>query len=284
MKFSYFRISLEPVTKQTLFDSKTPQKIDVLRKIFKEESKYEYTVQGRRIGFVSRRVVGDYVLAKLGRKGHVKLNSPPEKKFTSHDEEHWPVCTMLINTSSDRKKGQSIALEVNTQIFPRPVLQLERFAKKLTDKTISDGYLVVIEPITRKESFWQKVEKTQGSLQDLEFVFDAPNLFNAGDKLSEELKAVRDQFGATRTTVKLGNPEGKLTVPKDNDFVNQGVRHITKGGGQYKLRTKKRLIKSDESVEASVTEEVEVEISSDNEAQFIKACERVFQWLDSLDS
>lgn len=230
-KFQYFTYFLNPAKQKSIFPDKRDKK-EIVRSILSDTIQYES--RGVKLAFVMVKQEGDYIFAKLGKKASLKRNLPPQRKFEEMREESWPHCIVAFNISDDPNTGQRIVFEVKPYIFSSPYGQLKALANELNVKLLPTGYVISINPITVEQKFWDVVKENEDRIEKLSFSFNAPNLFDLKNSLTQELKDLQRDYSMTKATMELENPAGKLKIP-ENDLTKQGVEYISKGGGEYRL-------------------------------------------------
>ncbi len=99
------------------------------------------------------------------------------------------------------------------------------------------GYSLSIHPINKKEDFWTVINKCKGTIEEVVFDFSSPNLFNLKNELEDELKNTTKTFNTDSAAMVLRNKQGALNIPEDNPLIQQSVEYISKGGGDYKIKT-----------------------------------------------
>ncbi len=196
----------------------------------------------------------------------VKVNSPPEKKFSEKKEENWPCCDVIFNLSTDPDSGQRIAFEYKKAVFSNPYEQVKALAEEINKDLIPFGWAIAINPITKEQKFWSIIEENKGKIEKLSLTFNAPNLFKLTNELNDELKEIQKEYNLNKTTVEFENVDGKLKVPEDDNFVKQGVDYITRGGGEYTVTIKgkgrRRSVSSKDNIETKTFDFEDLEISA----------------------
>lgn len=282
MKIQYYRIFIERTKQLSLLDDTTLTKKQLIDEAFNLRTGPHYFNMGsRKYAFVVHKEAGNYIYASLAKYSHVNVEHSPEENFQIEAVESWPNVPIIINTSDDPEIGQSIAIELDKAIFRSPIVQLKKLVEELAHRSIRiKGYEIALHPITEIQDFWDVIKNYKGNIHALTFEFSAPNLFKTNDSLNDELRNAEDTFGMTNASIKLENSEGALNVPEDNKFVEQGLKYITDGGGEYRIQVKnKRTITSSESIRSTVIDETEFEIATKNKDTLIDFCDRLFLWL-----
>jgi hypothetical protein len=276
MKVQFYRFVLNPATQVPLF-KKEKKKKDMALEALGE--KYSFDYRGSQLAYVFHRIEGDYLLGSLGKRATLTRSLPPEKDFQETKEENWPHCRVFVKADGDPEEGQTIAIEFKGYIFPEPLHQLRALADKMNEELLTPeyGYTLSVNPVTTKQDFWQLVEQHKAEIEEVEFTFNAPNLFHLENELEDELKDAQKEFaGMTHASVGFHSEGGALKIPK-NKFVNQSVDYISRGGGEYKLKFhKKGYVSSKKNVKSKNVEEVDVEIESTDKNLFEHIFDKIF--------
>ena len=263
MKFQYFTFFLNPVA--NLFEDKR-DKNEILAEVLTKKEPLPYEHRAVKLAYLFTERYDGYIVGKVGRKSILKRNLPPNQKFEETTEENWPHCEILFNLSKDQNKGQRIAFELKSSVFSSPYEQLKAFSDEINSRIMMSGYAISINPITKEQKFWSIVSENKGKMEKLSLTFNAPNLFNLKNTLTEELKEAQDSYKMTKTIVEFENPDGQLAVPEENDFLKQGVDYITRGGGEYSLKIKgrgRKIISSKDNIETKSFEFDDLEFKTD---------------------
>lgn len=282
MKLVYFRIFVARASQLSLLDDTSLSKPELIEKAFTSTNEPVYFNSGdRKYAYVVNKIAPPYIYASLAKQSQVKIQHSPEEDFETEAIETWPNVPIIINTSADPESGQTVAVELNKAVFEFPHVQIRRLVTELNRLILKNlGYEMAINPITERNDFWDTVKQYDGNINSVEFEFAAPNLFGTNDSLNNELKDARDSFGMTKTSIKLENSEGELHVPESNQFVKEGIKYISDGGGEYKIRlTDRRTVTSDDSIKSKVVEETELEIAASKAETLKDFCDTLFSWL-----
>lgn len=267
MQIQYFTYFLNPLSTPSLFPDKRPKK-EIFREILKQKN-LKYKASGSDLAYVFEKEDGDYIVAKLGKKRSLKRSLPPEEGFEETIDENWPHCLVFFNLDENPNTGQKIAFEYKSNIFKVPFIQLQDLAEEFNVGLFSSNYAVSIHPVTEERKFWDIVKQNQGKIEKVTFSFNAPNLFNLKNNLNDDLKNAQEKFGLTKATVEFENPQGKLTLSEDDEFLQQGVEYVRKGGGDFHLKLKngkRTVVKSEDGVMTKIVEyeDMEARIKFDN--------------------
>lgn len=259
MKFLFFRYFINTAKQGVLFNENKTKR-SLLLTALKDVKLNSFNKGKSDLGFVHEFEKGDYIYCKFGKRSSITHTLPPKDKFKEVKTENWPNCHMFINVSEDPKNGQQIAIEQKKWIFVNPLVQLRALADKINESLTNNGLVLSINPITQEARFWETIKEFGGQIEELKFVYNAPNLFNLENSLNEDLKKVRDTHNATEATMIMKNKEGNLIVPENNPLIKQSVEYVVKGGGEYRIKAKKKIITSKDNVKSkTVTTEIQLE-------------------------
>lgn len=274
MKFLFFRYFINRSNQTVLFPEDKTKK-QLLIEALKDSKLKSFKIGKSDLGFVHEYEREGYVYCKYGKRGSIVQTLSPQEKFKEVKTENWPNCHMFICLSDDPEKGQRIAIEHKAWIFAHPLGQLRSLADKINEILAHNGLILSINPITQETKFWEIIKQYEGQIEELRFNFNAPNLFNLENSLNDDLRKVRDELNATEAAMILKNKEGELKVPRDNQLLKESVEYVGKGGGEYRIKAKKKIITSKDNIKSkSVTTEIELETS--DPAAVIKFAKEIF--------
>lgn len=286
MKLLYYRVFVARTSQLSLplFSEGAPSKSDLIFKAFSSfsQAKPLYFSSGdRQYAYAVHKIAPPYIYANLAKLSQVKVQHSPEEGFKTESMDDWPHIPLIINTSDNPQQGQSIAIELNKAIFQHPQFQIRRLITELNAVVLREyDHEMALHPITEQGDFWAAVKQHEGSIKAIQFEFSAPNLFGTRDKLNDELRDARDDLGMTKTTIKVENSEGDLRVPNTNNFMQQGVKYVADGGGDYKIQlTQRRTLTSGDSVKSKEVEETELTIAASQTDTLKDFCDTLFSWL-----
>ena len=266
----------------SLLDEKSITKQDLIYEAFNVRQPLYFNFMKQRLAYVAQKEAGPYIIGTLAKASHVNIQKPPEEDFAIESLESWPHVPVIINTSSD-SSGQSILIGYVQSIFPSPISQLRALTEAIVEQKLrSMGYDLAINAISDESDFWKYVKENKGEITSLSFDFAAPNFFNTKDKLNDELREAKKQYDITHAQIKLDNEFGALKIPEKNKFIEEGLKYVAGGGGEYKLVLKTKQTISNKDATKSVTlNEKELEIAFQKRSELEAFCDKLFLWLDS---
>jgi len=266
MKIQYFTFFLNPIEQKGLFPS-SKSKIQILKDVLLSDIPIKFECRNNEHAIVKIWQEGNYAIFRLGKKEIVDINLPPEKAFKIQEIQNWPHILLFVNFDGDSNTGQKLAVQYKAELFPHPYVQLDSLTERLNEDLAMEGYLMSTNAITTKVKFWEIVEENENNIKKLVLSFNSPNLFNLDGELNTALKEIQKEYSATKSSIVLENPEGKLSIPH-SELIKQGVQYITNGGGSYRLEFKKThsSIKDKDNIE---TKEV-IDLSLEGSSEVIK--------------
>lgn len=285
-KFTFYKVSVELADNLSLFREEKP-KHQVVRDAFNVDEPIIFSHQGAVLAYVKHKTVGDYIIASLGKQSEAELSGPPSTGFQATVQEEWPHVLVIINTGPHQPVGQTIAVLKDGNVFKAPLNALRSLVDDMTaNNELLDGYELILNSVSTKESFWEIIRSRTGRIQKLTFDLAAPNFLGLNDEISESMKKIKTQYNATKATVAIENPEGSLHVPKQDAFVEQAVNYATKGAGDIKLKVQEEgtINAKRNIVTASIsTIDTKVVIESENPETVKDICDTLFSCLKRLD-
>jgi len=179
---------------------------------------------------------GSLILIKLGKEKEVKIPKHADQ-VGFYDESE--IISPSVNVIWDRI-NQLIAIEHKTTVFSDYEYVFDSISKHFNNLLDPLGYIVVIEPLSKKEEFWNIIRNSVKIFQ-LSFTLHMPNLFGDTNRsISEVLKTVQSSYNAASVTNKLENPDGNLKIDENDDEINSQLDWIKQGGGSWESVTKQR--------------------------------------------
>lgn len=285
-KFTFYKISVELTENLSLFREDKP-KNQVVIDAFTAEEPIIFSHQGAVLAYVQHKTVGDYIIASLGKQSETELSGPPSTGFESVTQEEWPHVLVVINTGSTQPLGQTVAIMKDGNVFKAPLNALRSLVDHIAaTSSLLEGYELIPNSISTKESFWDIIRSKTGRIQRLTFDLAAPNFLGLNDEISESMKGLKNTYNATKATVAIENPEGSLHVPREDPFVQQAVNYATQGAGDIKLKVQSEgtINAKKNIVTASIsTIDTKVVVESENPETVKSICDTLFSCLNHLD-
>lgn len=284
-KFSFYKISVELAIKLTLF-TQNKEKHQVVVDAFDVDEPVIFSHYGAVLAYVKYKTVGDYIIGALGRQSEAQLSGPPSTGFQAVTQEEWPHILIIINTSAKQPFGQTIAIEKDSRVFQEPLSALRSLTEEMVVKNeLLQGYELLINSVSTKESFWEIIRSKTGRIQKLSFELAAPNFLGLNDEISQSMKDVKNHYNATKATVSIENPEGSLQVPKEDAFIQQAVNYATQGAGEIKLKVQEEgtIDAKRNKVTASIQSlDTRIIVESENIETVRTICDKLFLCLKDL--
>ena len=239
MKFQYFRFFLSPINGSgNLFTQLEDSRENALIEVFRKSFSGQYKGMSYSIKFIMQ--MNDIVYFKIAKHTSIKRNKSPEENFEPEQIEHWPFVNMIVSLAKDvdGDYGQIMAIEQKPSVISNPTNLLRNWADVKNKDLEPFGYVLSINPIASKKSFWSIANKYKGQIEEVVFEYSMPNLFETGDELEKELKAANSNLNAAKACVSFSNKNGNLIISEDNSLLQQSAKYIDEGGGEFKIKRK----------------------------------------------
>jgi len=237
MKFQYFRFFLSPID-GNLFSQIPDSRENAIKTVFNNNYDDYYRGMNYSIRYVNQ--IENIVCFKIAKHTSIKRNKSPEENFEPEQVDHWPYIHMIIGLCDkiNNTHGQIIAVEHKPSVIKSPITILRHWADKRNEDLYKFGYVLSINPISYKKSFWNIVNQYKGQIEELVFEYSMPNLFNTGDSLEQDLKNANKNFNATQAKIVFTNKNGSLSLSENNTLLQQSADYVDNGGGEFKIKKK----------------------------------------------
>ena len=111
------------------------------------------------------------LLLKFAKRKDITLNTATETDINKVNKDDYPFSYIIVDTNKQLfliQKNKEIS--TNSQTLVNSVEKI--FSSFLIEKSIS----LRLTPITKRDTFWNAVEKNMGKISSLEFEFLSPNI------------------------------------------------------------------------------------------------------------
>lgn len=284
MKFRYYRFLLSPMRQETLLKVDSPLSREQLKNtIFEEKARYTAKTSRTTYVLLIQAAHDKKVWGRIAKKSNTTIHSSAEHEFKEQEVEDWPGSYVAINLdekSADQSDqfGQIIAMQHNSRAISNPMNCLTQLADEINKITSEHGYTFTIE--AKQEStdgFWTTIEQNRDNIQKIVLTYAMPNIFDLKTKVEEGLRHGKNEYGISKATFSMENNAKSIIVSKDNEFLEESIDYISRGGGRYEihLRTEKKVIKSEDSVETKTFTQLKTQ--NITQEDFMKLCELVLR-------
>lgn len=280
MRYHYLRLFL--------LETERPPLLEATGSLPPATTRHEYlnNVFSRRIDFEHRNSMlvyvpigqetldgGTILLGRIGRAVASIENAPPEAAFEETTHTSWRAANVLVDTR-DHPDGQKIAFQYHANVG-KPFPIAASLTNHINQVNPDSGWLVEVNLITEKESFWDAVKEHKGAITAAEFTFVTPNILGIRSKLNEDLKNARAQHNATTVSETLENPDGNLNLSGED--ISDSIDYISEGGGRAKLKSGKKVIYNSEQQEKLTEVEADEPLTKENTSTWKKITDRLFR-------
>lgn len=259
--FDVFRYNLVPSisavdSNLSLFDVKTIENIKQKAK----ESKNKYfaellekilsliSPQKSKITFQLKAHCDNVFLFRLGcRKDAILQNV----HFQSKREENWEDIFLIFDNDPYK---QYIYVQKNTTAFRETSTAISKLRSIFNQFLKQKNLIIEINPVYKKQTFWEFVNKHKQSVKKIEFQLSTPNLPQLSDVLPTELKELAQRTTASNVKLSLESENaGVLSLDQTTDTKLAGlVNYVENGGGNASILIK-NYKKTSLSAEGQIT-------------------------------
>ena len=235
MKYHYLRLSLLPMDRPPILEATravpdVPNREQYLRHLFSQRTDFKY--RNRILVYVPTGTdeIGkrQLMLGRIGRSIASIENAPPEDEFKEITQPSWRAANFIVDIS-DHPDGQKIAFQHHSSVG-RPLSILAGLINHINSVNPDSGWIMEINIIAEKTSFWDAARQHKGEITTAEFSFVTPNVLGVRTKLNEDLKKLREKHNATTVTETIRNPKGHLELTGED--IEDSVEYISEGGGK----------------------------------------------------
>ena len=285
-KFTLYKVSVELADKLSLFREEKP-KHEVVKDAFDTDQPIIFEHQGSTLAYVKHKIVGDYIIASLGKQSEAELSGPPSTGFKAVSQEEWPHILVIVCVSPTQPLGQTIAVMKDSEIFSAPIHALRSLVSYMTPHNeLLHGYELILSSLSRTESFWEIIKTRDGRIQRLSFDLAVPNFLGLNDEISKSMKTINRKYNATKATIAIENPEGSLHVPLQDEFVQEAVNYASEGAGDIKIKVQEEgVIDAKKNIITASISSLDAKMVIESEdPKIIKAvCDKLFSCLKHSD-
>lgn len=275
MRLLYYRYFINPTG--SLFQAEIDKK-DLMKDLLANPIFFWWAKKTELAFTPTRFLWEDFLVWLLGKKSMVKIAKWPETNFSEVQEENRPHTLVAMNFSNDPDKGQTIAIEYKSNIFPDPLTQLRNLFDDINKDLSAKWYVIQIAPILEPHQFWDTINQVQEweKVISVEFTLNVPNLFWIQDELNDELRNAQTQYNATQAEFKLSNEQEWLSLNQSNPFLDQSVSYIERWWWQYKIKMTWNKIINSESGAKATTLDFDLDITTSDDATLALVLNQIF--------
>lgn len=190
---------------------------------------------------------------RIGAQKTQSINASPDELFEPETVTNWIASNFLIDTRN-YNDGQKIAMQGRPEVG-RPLSILSSLIKHINAANPDSGWLLSVNAITERTTFWEAVEEYKGQITRAEFHYVTPNVLGLRSKINKRLKGYKTDENANHVTVVLENEKGDLVL--DSQEVKDAVEYTSEGGGSTKLKVGANKVYDSQDDEKAVTVETD---------------------------
>jgi hypothetical protein len=230
MKLGYFQIFLSPNDQYHLFakDKSVEPRKEFLSRFFRSGFTFVHRKKTYHYAFVYEN--DQLIQGRIGRSIEIDANEGPERRLEPAKFKHWKAYDIFVDTR-DVVDGQKI---LAGPLSGNLVSIFDSLANIMTENT--KFYIANINPIVEKSTFWEAYRSHIGDIKMAKFLFVAPNIWGARDRLNAELKQLALKNNVQTVEVDYSNAAGNLKL--DGEEISEAVDYAVDGGGSVSLYSK----------------------------------------------
>lgn len=215
---------------------------------------------------------GPVMLGRIGRAVAAVENTPPESGFEETTHTSWRAANVLIDTR-DHADGQKLAFQYHANVG-KPLPIASSLIEHINSTNQDSGWLIEINLITERDSFWDAVRRHKGEITAAEFMYVTPNILGIRSKLNDDLKEARQKYNAVTVTETIENPKGNLKL--EGEEIEQTVEYISEGGGKSKLKVGRKVVYDSDQEEKLIEIEEDEQITKENTSTWKRITDIIF--------
>ncbi len=172
---------------------------------------------------------GNLFLIKMGLRKHALIGTP---ELVEKEIEDWHSVYVAFDFSKQMFLVQhKTKVSAETSSLSNKLLDIFRpYVKQLSLN-------IQVNPILKKNLFWDIVKKYDKKIREVDFVLTAPNFADITKYLGEELEAAMRSTAAAQAKVVLSSDDQSVLTLSENDpNVASMARYTQEGGGYFSVR------------------------------------------------
>lgn len=260
-----FTLFEKPISRDELVSRKNEFFLQALREV--EEFKHAY-------GEITHQILAeedDVIVMRFGVNRSLKRE---RKDFTEEVLDNWPNSIVVIN---NKPNVQKIAIEIEPKAFQHVETVITIIQETLNEHLEKYHLHTSFNPLFDKSEFWEVVRNHPQTITEAEFRMVSPNMSNISGDLKVDLAGWNRTTNTQETTIQLrSDANSHLTFAPGEEPVDSLVDYSSQGGGNIKLKIRgySRKISTDDRVSEIAVEEIDVTLSTIEEAREVA---KIFQ-------
>lgn len=244
---------------------------DLLEKkneIFHEKIKEIKKISGNKAEIINKLLVekDDFYLYKFASNRALTIET---EEFKEEEVENWPSFLFAVWNHPDK---QLIAVQERREAFSHSETAIKAFESTMNAHLVKRQLRIYVEPLFKEEEFWKIVERYENKIKEVTFELITPNMANISRALSDDLKdfAKGTNTGKTKLAI-ASDPEGALSIAKDNKQIEGLVKYSSEGGGNISVKASgvKRKIQTSRTKKSFEISELEISANTPEEVSAI---------------
>lgn len=168
-------------------------------------------------------------LMKMGLRKHALIGTP---ELVEKEIEDWHSVYVIFDFSK-----QMFLVQHKTKVSPDTYSLSNKLLEIFRPYVKTLSLNIQINPILKKNLFWDIVKKYDKKIREVDFILTAPNFADITKYLGEELEAAMRSTAAAQAKIVLSSDEQSvLTLSAEDPNVASMAKYAQEGGGSFSIR------------------------------------------------
>jgi|GEM_PF-925355 len=188
--------------------------------------KFEYQKKDQILYYIND-VEDRYFLLKFARDHKTELFVEGENDINKINAPNFPPVYIIFDIVE-----HIILIQYDQKAFSNTFTSAKALEQMLSSIAEKFSYVVNIEAIKQKDSFWEMVTDYNEIIQ-VTFKFHSPNLFEGVLSFSRFASLLKDKFNTSTTELTFKNEKDSLRFNKDEEDTSEILEYIDNGAGSW---------------------------------------------------
>lgn len=179
-----------------------------------------------------------FFLLKFAKDHKTELYVEGEADIDKIKAPNFPPVYVIIDVNE-----HIVLIQYDQKAFSNTSSSAKALEVMLNNISIDYGYVVNVESINEKDSFWEIVKK-YSEIIEVTFKFHSPNLFEGLLSFNEFAKFLNEKFNTSTTELTFKNEKDTLIFKKNEEDTLEILEYIDHGAGSWsaKVREDGRIV------------------------------------------
>lgn len=169
------------------------------------------------------------LVMKMGLKKHAIIGTPD---LLEHKMDDWHSVYIMFDFYR-----QMFLVQHKTKVSPETTSLANKILELAKPYVKKSSLNIQINPILKKNLFWDIVKKYDKRIREVNFTLTAPNFANITKHLGEELRSAMTSTTASQAKITLSSDEqSALNLSENDQNIASMARYAQEGGGSFSIR------------------------------------------------